>query len=289
MNSSDLSRASRQGMASAWVALAWFTALLVLSYAPVLARLFEQWHSDDDMAHGLFAPLVAGYIAWQRREEIASIEPRPSRWGVVLGVWGGLQLIAGTLGGNLFLSRTAFLISLVGVILCLWGGIALRKLAFPLFLLLFMIPVPQFFFLFITVRLQLLASQISEIALEMLGYTVLRTGNILEMAGQQLSVEQACSGIRSLFSLTFLSLTYVYLAESRFWVRTVVVAAAVPTAILMNAARIILAGVLGEYDPRLASGLFHSVSGWAIMLTGFALQVALHRWVLNGVIRYVRR
>lgn len=275
--------------APAWVTPAWFAALIVLCYAPVLARLFHQWSSDDDMAHGLFAPVVAGYLAWQRREDLASLKARPSRWGLALGVWGGLQLIAGTWGSNLFLTRTAFMISLVGVILSVWGVPAFRTLLFPLFVLLFMIPAPQFLFLMVTVRLQLLASHLSEAALDILGYTVLRNGNILEMAGQKLSVEQACSGIRSLFSLTFLSLTYSYLAESRVWMRAVVVATAIPAAILMNAARIVLAGVVGEHDPNLAAGIFHGVSGWVIMLSGFGLQIALHRWVLNGIVRYASR
>lgn len=273
----------------AWTPVIWFGTLLVLAYAPVLVKLIHQWHSDDDMAHGLFAPVVAGYLAWQKRGELAAQPLQPNRWGLALGVWGMLQLTAGLFGANLFLARTAFLISLIGVILYLCGPAALRTLAFPLFLLLFMIPVPQFFFLMITVRLQLLASQLSEVALEMLGYTVLRTGNVLEMVGHQLSVEQACSGIRSLFSLTFLTLIYAYLAESRFWVRVFVVAAAVPTAILINSARIVLAGMLFAHDPQLASGVVHNMFGWVMMLGGFAVQIALHRWAVNGLIRYVQR
>ena len=50
-----------------WVAWAWFGALLLLSYAPVLWRLAGQWDSDPDMGHGFFVPLVVGFIVWQKR------------------------------------------------------------------------------------------------------------------------------------------------------------------------------------------------------------------------------
>jgi len=63
-----------------WLALAWFTVLLVIAYFPVLKHLVEQWSTDEDVGHGFFVPVVAAYVAWQHRDELLAIECKPA-WG----------------------------------------------------------------------------------------------------------------------------------------------------------------------------------------------------------------
>ena len=58
-----------------WAILTWFFFLLVLSYGPVLVRLVNQWNNDEDMGHGFFVPLIAGYIAWQKRDRLLGTHP----------------------------------------------------------------------------------------------------------------------------------------------------------------------------------------------------------------------
>ena len=91
----------------------------------------------------------------------------------------------------------------------------MRELAFPLLLLPFMIPIPAVIYNQITFPLQLFASQVAEFSLGLMGIPVLRDGNILELASQKLSVVEACSGIRSLLSLSFLSLVYAYFFDKQ--------------------------------------------------------------------------
>ena len=110
----------------------------------------------------------------------------------------------------------------------------------------------------ITFPLQLFASWVAENLLNLMGYPVLRDGNILELASQKLSVAEACSGIRSLLSLSFLSLVYAYFFDKRVWMRWVLFAATIPIAILANAGRVTITGMLSEINPELAHGFFHS-------------------------------
>src|ERR1017187_4607020 len=229
-----------------WVAWAWFGALLLLSYAPVLWRLVRQWDSDPDMGHGFFVPLVVGFIVWPKRAELLALKPAPNWWGLAVVLYAGLQLWIATLGAELFLARTAFVISIVGIVLLLGGTAWVRALAFPLFLLFFMIPIP----------------------------------NVLELAEQKLSVVEACSGIRSLLSLTFLSLVYGYFFESKVWMRVVLFVSTIPIAIVANASRVTLTGVLTEYKPELAEGFFHTASRWEIFMVALAIMIVLHQ-ILN--------
>jgi exosortase len=271
-----------------WVKLAWVAGLLFLCFGEVLYEMGREWYTDDDMSHGFFVPLVAGYIAWQRREELLKIPVETNWWGLVLIVWGGVQLMVGTIGAEMFVARTAFLITLVGIVLLVGGRRLLVELGFPLFLLLFMIRIPAIVFKQITFPLQLFASQVAEQALTLLGIPVLREGNILEMADHKLSVVEACSGIRSLLSLSFLSLVYAYFFDPKPWMRYVLLVATVPIAVAANAFRVTLTGIVSEWKREFAEGFFHSMEGWVVFLIALVILVATHQ-VIDKAYRALKR
>jgi exosortase len=279
---------SRSSAPTPWVPLIWFLGLLILCYAPVLSRLVAQWNNDEDMGHGFFVPVVAAYIAWQRKDELLGRPLQANYWGLAVLFFAAFQLFIGTLGAELFLSRTAFVEAIVGVVLFLGGTHAIKVLAFPLMLLCFMVPIPAVLYNQITFPLQLFASRVAAFSLEMLGYPVLRDGNVLELASQKLSVVEACSGIRSLLSLSFLSLVYGYFFDSKPWMRALLFLATIPIAIVANAGRVTLTGVLSEYNPELAHGTTHTASGWVIFMIALAMMVVVHH-IFNTIYRAVSR
>ena len=262
-----------------WVKIGWFMGLLVVCYLPALTRLVNQWMNDEDMGHGFFVPVVAGYIAWLNREKLVAMDWRGSNFGLVIIAFGAFQLMIGTLGAELFLQRTAFIESLVGVVLYLGGWQVLKELAFPLFLTVFMIPLPSIIYNQITFPLQLFASAVAETALSVLGIPVLREGNVLELASQKLSVVEACSGIRSLLSLTFLSLVYGFFFDKKQWMRWVLLGATIPIAIVANASRVTITGIISEINTEFANGFFHILEGWVIFMVALGLLVGFHKLI----------
>ncbi len=266
----------------AWAPIVWFSLLLVGCYGAVLWRLVGQWSTDGDMGHGFFVPVVAAYIAGQRRGDLQEAWG-PADWrGLILIGWGASQLYAATLGAELFLARTAFIVSLAGVVLFLGGIRVLRLLAFPLFLLLFMVPIPAIIYNVVTFKLQTLATQLAETALALVGIPVLREGHILRLPNQALSVVEACSGIRSMLTLSFLSLVYAYFFDKKLWMRAVLLVSTVPIAIVANASRVTVSGLLSQVNPELAEGVFHSAAGWLIFMFGLLLLVLTHRGINWG-------
>jgi exosortase len=265
--------------ATPWMALVWFAALIALCYWPVLVRLVTQWNNDEDMGHGFFVPILAAYIAWQKRNEFLAEPAQPNWLGLGLVVYACLQLCVATLGAELFLARTAIVLSIIGAVLFLGGTKRLRVMAFPLFLLFFMVPIPAILYSQITFPLQLLASQVAETALMAIGIPVLREGNILELAGQKLSVVEACSGIRSLLTLSFLSLIYGYFFEAKIWLRVVLFLSTIPIAIVANATRVTATGIIADSRPELAHGLFHTAEGFVIWVVSLAILASFHQLV----------
>ena len=159
------------------------------------------------------------------------------------------------------------------------GWMALRQFVFPLSLLLFTFPIPAVLYGEITQPLQLLATRLSEWCFESLGFSVFREGNILQLAHMQLSVVEACSGLRSLITLFFFCLVYTIFFEPARWMRILVTFTAVPTAILVNTMRITATGILGKFNPEWTKGLYHSFLGWTAFFVGFFLVVVTHRLI----------
>jgi exosortase len=244
--------------------------------------MVEQWSSDEDMSHGFVVPIVALWIVWRERARWQSLPAEPSRWGfVVLAAGAGMQFIA-ELGAGLFAGSVAFLVSVAGAVLSLGGFAWLRALALPLLLALFMLPKLALVYNQMTLPLQLLASRIAAGALTAVGIGVSREGNILDVAGNRVSVVEACNGIRYLLSLGFMAVVFAYLSDTKPWMRIVLLAAAVPIAILANALRVAAAGWL----PSLDTGTPHAISGAVLFVFCLATLVVVRRLFNKVYARY---
>ena len=255
----------------------WFSGLLVVLFFPVIRLMVWEWATLEEMGHAFFVPLVVGFIVWKERDRILSQPVKPFWPAIVLVVWGFFQMICGFLGADYFIARTALLVTLAGVLWTTAGTAVLRSLLFPLLLLLFAVRLPLFVTQQITFPLQLFASTVASDLLNLIGIPVMRDGNILELPTQRLQVVEACSGIRSLFSLTFISLAYAYVFDRRKWMRPVLFVATIPIAIGTNAFRITLSGILSQVKPEWAEGGYHLFEGWIIFLVALAILMAFHR------------
>jgi exosortase len=175
-----------------------------------------------------------------------------------------------------------------GLILFFFGWSHLRLLAFPLGLFLLAIPLPAIIFYQITFPLQLLASRLGSSLLEVSQVPVLREGNLIVLPSTTLEVVEACSGIRSLFTLTTLTILYGYFLEPRVSLRLVLVALSVPLALFCNGLRIMGTGVLTQYiSPEAAEGFFHTFSGWFLFSAALLSLFAIHR-ILGLFVKGVR-
>lgn len=272
---------SRAAVASIAVGLA-----IVTMYAGVLWALVRQWSSDGNYSHAFFVLPLAAYFAWQKRDELAAAPLRPSVLGLLVVMCSLLVYLAGVLAAELFLTRLSLVGLIAGTVLFLFGASHLRALAFPIAFLLLMIPLPAIVFNEITFPLQLLASRMGEGVVAAAGVPVLRDGNILHLPSRSLEVVEACSGIRSLISLVMIAIVLGYFAERRTGARVIIALAAVPIAILANAARVAGTGLMGEWvSPAAADGFFHTFSGWLVFVIAAAGLLGVER-ALKGVRRW---
>src|SRR3954447_23022562 len=95
----------------AWQPIAWFGALLLICYAQILYRMGVQWATDENMGHGFFVPIVAGNIAWRRRDALTFDPQKPHLWGLEPVIFAALLSLVATLGVELFTARLSFVIA----------------------------------------------------------------------------------------------------------------------------------------------------------------------------------
>ena len=129
--------------------------------------------------------------------------------------------------------------------------------------------------------LQVQTAGLASRLLDLLGHRHLLEGNILEFAGQRFFVEEACSGVQSLFSLTAVALLYC-VWKRRNWLHwLLLVTAAVFWALAANVMRILAVGMVYAITGRdVASGLPHELLGYALF--GLAMAALLSTDELIG-------
>jgi exosortase len=273
---------SASNPASSYIPFAVGAALLTVAFWRILTGIYGSWFDPGlYMEHGILVIPAAAYMAWVKRDKLSRIPRHPSWWGIALLAWGAVQATFGLAAQWVWISRTALLVSLVGLIAAFFGFQMIRELIYPLCTLVLMIAPPTFVFAWLTLNLQLLASRLGEFFLELLGYSVMRDGNILELVGTKLSVEEACSGLRSLLSILFMCTLYDYFFVKGKVMRTVILVFGVPIAILGNSGRIIATGIASQYNRELIHGAAHEAFGYISIVVAGVGCVLLHLLMLH--------
>jgi exosortase D (VPLPA-CTERM-specific) len=257
--------------------------LLVVAYADSLAFLFQQWMEDDNYSHGIFVPVIVGYLVWWRRHAMMAAGIAPSWWGVGLVLFGLILFVLGELSALYVVLHLSLWFVVVGLVVAAIGLRASHAIIFPLGYLLTMFPLPQILEQNLSAQLQLISSAFGVGCLQLIGITAFREGNVIDLGPIQLQVVEACSGLRYLFPLTSLALLCAYLFQDRLWKKLMLVASAVPLAIFLNGLRIGMIGLLVEwYGQGAAEGFMHAFEGWAMFVVSFSLLLC-EMWLLARI------
>jgi len=236
--------------------------LLLGIYFPILRNMVHHWSVVEDYQHGFIIAPLAVYFAYQKRWELEDAKIAGSWLGLIpLGI-GLTSLMIGRLGTELMTMRGAFVFTLIGLVLLLLGKDIFKILAFPLFFLFLMVPLPQSLVNTIAFPLQLIAAKAAVLGLQEIGIPALVEGNIIHLAHTELFVADACSGLRSLMALVTLGVVFSYFFKPGvLWVQLLLIASTIPIAVAVNAFRVALTGFLANVNPEWASGVIHDFQG----------------------------
>ena len=256
-------------------------ALTFVIYGPILYYMVLHWNAVADYSHGFLVAPLALYFAWERQPKLRRARIEPSWWGLVPLALSTTTLVVGRLGVEQMNMRVSFVLALIGIVLLLLGRQIFRILAFPLFFLFLMVPLPQSLVNVVAFPLQLTAADWAVDLLYYLRIPALREGNIIHLPNTTLFVAEACSGLRSLMALVTLGVVFAYFFRKSWGERILIVLSAIPIAIIVNALRVTITGILTyRFGEKAAEGAIHEFQGLITFSAAFLLLLT-EAWLLS--------
>jgi exosortase len=255
--------------------------LLLGVYFPILRNMVHHWSLVEDYQHGFIVAPLALFFAYQRRWDLEDAVVKGSWLGLIPMFIGLTSLTIGRLGTELMTMRAGFVFTLIGLVVLILGREVFKVLAFSLFFLFLMVPLPESLVNTIAFPLQLIAAKSAVWSLQEMGIPALVEGNIIHLAHSELFVADACSGLRSLMALITLGVVFAYFFNrNALWIQLLLVGSTIPIAIVVNAFRVALTGFLShEFGQEFATGLIHDFQGIFTFGLAFFALLALGRLI----------
>lgn len=275
----DLERPNER---AAWLAIAVLTVMLIYSYWPGLLNAQSSW-SNPQYSHGWIVPLFSTALIFWWRKPIGPV--------TATARLAGLGLLVGSFALRLMAARYrivtidmyTFVPALAGVFLLAGGWSMFRWAWAPIAFLIFMYPLPDEATRYLLGPLQTLATIVSTYALQTLGLDAFREGNQIVVGEMHLGVVDACSGLRMLTIFIALSVALVLLGDREWWENAVILASAIPIALIVNSIRITVTGLLYQVaSSEVAEMVFHDLAGWVMMPMALGMLFLL-QWILGQV------
>ncbi len=256
-------------------------------YVPSYWTLSQTVWPTDEQGHGPIILLVAVWLMWRKQEALTALRDEPVKGLALLTIGCALLLYAfGRAQAILLFEVGSKIPFLIGLLLLFKGWAALRLLWFPLFFLLFMIPLPEALVSAVTGPLKSAVSAVAAGLLYELGYPVGRSGVMLTVGQYQLLVADACAGLNSMFTLEALGMLYMNLMNYKSVARNVTLAILlIPISFAANIIRVmILVLVTYHFGDEAGQGFVHGFAGMVLFMVALTLMLIVDKplgWLME--------
>ncbi|MET3106047.1 exosortase B [Oxalobacteraceae bacterium GrIS 1.18] len=252
-------------------------------FIPTLYDLMTDMWTFEENAHGPIILCLSLWLIYSKWPEMmaASEQRAPGMLETVTGwtffVIGMLFYVVGRAIAIPPLEMGSFIIFLLSVLLIKRGATGLKVLWFPLFFMLFMIPLPGPLVTMLTLPMKMAVSFVTENILYSLGYPISRSGVILQIGQYQLLVADACAGLQTLLTLEALGLFYMNLMRHTSVFRNVTLALLiVPISFTANVIRVMTLTLITYYwGDAAGQGFLHGFAGMVLFVSALVLILSI--------------
>lgn len=262
--------------------------LLVL-YVPTFYDLLTGLWNTEEQVHGPMILALSLWLIYRKWPHMlqASEGKSTSLMGWPLFVFALLLYIVGRSQSILIFEIGSFILLLAAILLLMRGSSALKALWFPLFFMLFMIPLPGTLVAVLTLPMKMAVSYVTEHILFWIGYPIARTGVILQIGQYQLLVADACAGLQTLLTLEALGLFYLNIVRHTSVFRNVALAILiVPISFAANVIRVIVLTLITyHFGDAAGQGFLHGFAGLVLFASALLLIIGLDsllQWAIKA-------
>jgi exosortase B len=261
---------------------------LAALWLPTLWDISAGIWAADAQGHELLFVAVSGFLLYGKRQLLVRREGTAVHL-LPLGLFmaGLLMYVVGRSQQFLRIELLS-LLTVTGALIALAGGrAALKAAAFPLFFLLFIVPLPYSWVLAVTGPLKLAVSAVATTLLSWVGMPVARSGVVVTIGQYQLLVSEACAGLQTMFTLEAVGLLYVNLRCAGSAARSIALTLAVPPiSFAANVVRVIvLMLVTYGFGDAVGQGFVHGFAGLVLFGAALAMLMALDGLLLHRASR----
>ena len=268
----------------------WWPILLGLAvlFLPTFYDLFNGLWATEEQAH---APIILALALWlmYRKWPVMmekSAAPSAPVMGWTIFIVALMFYIVGRALQVLIFEVSSFIWILAAILLVKRGGSALKVMWFPLFFMLFMIPLPGTLVIMLTMPMKMVVSYVTENILYWSGYPISRNGVILQIGQYQLLVADACAGLQTLLTLEALGLFYLNVVHHTSLLRNVALAILIiPISLAANVIRVITLTLITYYWGEAAGqGFLHGFAGMVLFMSALILILGVDK-LLRLIVR----
>jgi len=265
-----------------YILWAFLAGSFTFAYFPVLHGMVNLWSRSEDQSHGFFIVPLSLYVVWLKKEKLVNTPIVPSAWGGCLMAFALLLYLLARFADITTVAAYSILPLIAGGCIYLFGVRIFRECQFPIAFLVFMMPIPEQIYTFLTNPLQIIVSISSVWLASLANIPILRTGSVIQLPDHTLQVVAACSGLRSLLTILTLTSIFGYLTLKSNLLRVTLLVSSLPTALLVNIIRVFAMIIAFHYfNFDLTTGTVHTVFGLVIFLLALQI-VAMTKGVLSS-------
>jgi exosortase B len=267
---------------------------ILVAYTPTIITLaYGPWQTEQE-GHGPLIIAASLWLVWQSRGALreATLSPAPiAGWLVLLS---GLVVLVLSRNQDVWFLEVASEIPVIaGCVLLLAGWKVLRILAFPIGFLIFSAPAPGWMVDAATVPLKVLISDLVTHVLYSVGYPIAQNGVVILIGTYELLVQDACSGMNSIFALSAIGVFYVYAFRWHEKIRgLILICLIIPITITANFLRVIALVLIAYYGGvDKLEGPLHDLTGIALFIVAVVLMFLCDGFltVCAGLVRKIVR
>lgn len=260
-----------------WPLILGFLSLIIPTYLNLINTIWN----ESDQAHGPLVLMVVLYLFYDKRAAFEQHSKPANIIGWLLFLFSLLCYVIGRSQDILILDMGAQIMLVAALILLFKGWKVLLALWFPLFFMIFMVPLPGFLVDAVTMPMKVAVSTVAEHVLYWFDYPIARNGVILQIGQYQLLVADACAGMHTLISLEALGLLYLNLIKHDSFLRNFILALfIIPISFTANTLRVIVITLVTYYfGDEVGQGFIHGFAGMFLFLIALILIIGLDKFL----------
>jgi exosortase B len=273
--------------APSWLDLVAVLSGLLLMYVPTYLMLDHTIWNVVGQGHGPVMLALTIWLAWQRWPAFWALPSGPATaWGAVALASGLLMYALGRSQDILSIDTLSQIFVLAGICLLYRGRAGLRHMWFPLFFILFLIPIPGSIVDQVTAPLKAAVSYVAESIMYVAGYPIGRSGVMLSIGPYRLLVADACAGLNSIFALEAIGVFYLSVVRHQRRAQDLILAALIiPISFVSNVTRVVVLVLITYYfGDEAGQGFVHNFAGVLLFMVATALTIGVDTvlgWVLG--------